>query len=250
MLRIALFGAVVVLMVLMFNRCTVQQYKFERKLIHVDKVNFYGTYEKVANDTLLEVMIPAINSAFELGTIEKSEADYEIRVYFFNAYGELFFRQKFLNDWTEAAVYNCKTAKRGDSLVMQIKNVVKTTGDYKFDDSYNLGYMPKFITSIDTAQKDGITDDGALYFIQVKRKDTINFIVIDQPFEKESSNEYAKSICNMMRRFRTNFSFAFHDPIAKVLDSAFIRPYGLESNSKVTMNALKNYIDESSKNKP
>jgi hypothetical protein len=232
MVKIILYFIPVSLIFSFFYFGTSNNLLFKREVINVSKEVFFAKSKQISNDTLINAMIPELNKAFELSDISKSSAQYEVRVYFFNAYGELFFRQSFTDGKTEANVYNCGTVKRHDSLFMQINKIVKLSGQYQYDKSFDFDNISKYTAMLDTVKRDGVTDDGAMYLIQLKRKDDVNYILIDNPFDSEEANYTAKLTCNYIRQLRENFTFKFHDPIAKVIDSAFIKPYGIESNIK------------------
>jgi hypothetical protein len=220
---------------LLFYSCSNDRDAFVRDVKEINKEVFYGidSSKKKQNDNLITLMVNDVNKAFSIGSINESLAENEVRIYYSFPFGETFFRQQFKDGRTNLELYICNTERRQDSLFMKIKTVVKSEGKYPYDSSLNVNFTPDSLTINNNYKEEDVLDGFATFVIQIKNHSQSKFILIERPFDVEDKNAVAKYVCNLIREINKKFSFKFHDPQRKIVDSAFINPYNL-INTKAT----------------
>jgi hypothetical protein len=215
--------------IFLFFSCTNKEKNFKREAIVLNSEVFYGVdINKQAKDSnLISLMISDLNNAFKLSNINESSAEQEVRIYSIYPFGEAFFRQIFTNGITSLSLHICNTVRRKDSLFMNFSDVVKSEGRYNYDGFLNID-IPNDTLSIYYGDNETNTLDAvATFLVQVKTGAKSRFFLIEKPFSIEDKNSAAKYICNIIRTVNKNFSFKFNSPRKKIVDSAFINPYGL-----------------------
>ena len=185
----------------------------------MDKEVFYGTMSELATKDTLALISLGYERAFDLNSIEKSSAETEIRIVYFNAFQERFFRQVYNKDSVDIELIDCGTVKRNDSLFMRFGKSLTTKKRFERQVLAMLELLPyrKFVPdSYSTEPLD--MDSGNGYFIQVKRKGIVKTILIDKPFDKAPTDQEARYICNFLKTISKCYSFKFDDDW-KIIDS-------------------------------
>ncbi len=216
---------------LLIYSCRDNAGNFKREVSNINSQVFYGIDSgEHTNKELLKLITLGINKAFGLKNIKESPAENELRVYCLFSFGEIFFRQEFINGNANLELFICRTIKKGDSLFMNIKTEIKSKGKYPYDSSLNVNFLSDSLTIDYTNKEEDVLDGVDQYVIQIKNNALNKYILIHRPFEFKDMDVNTKYIYNLLRNIMANFSFKFHDPWEKIVDSAFGNPYHLNKN--------------------
>lgn len=176
-------------------------------------------------------MVNAVNKIFDLPELTKSPVRNEIRVYYWNAFGSLFFRQQFIhNDSTRLDLYICSGEKVGDSLYMNIHHHVHANGIHKYAGEFNAGAIKDSVQQLEI-QKEGVLDNISQFTVQVKHGNTVRHYLIDKPFTIEPQTPESRYVAKIVQDISRNFNFNFNGSVKGILDSAFLAPYSCMANT-------------------
>jgi hypothetical protein len=197
----------------------------QRQVVKIKKKVFYGMKEKNEKDSLLTLMVKDMNTIFEMPILNKEKDVNEIRIFYINAFGSLFFRQQFISDTMVADLYQCSGERKGDSLFMNLHNHISFKEKRNYNGEFDASGANEFAQQLEV-QKEDILDDLSQFIVQVKFENSTKFFLIDKPFSKKPETIESKYVVNVVKRINKDFNFNFNSSVKGILDTAMTRPYG------------------------
>jgi hypothetical protein len=197
---------------------------FTRNVSAINKTVFYGIKSANDKDSLLQLMVKDVNTIFDLPDIYASDMENEIRVYYVNAFGSLFFRQQFAADSTKIDLFVCGGKKNNDSLFMKIDYLVSVKGLHRYDGVFDASGIRSRYEWIEDQDSDAL-DNISQYTVQLKNKKEIKYLLIDDPCGSKNQTSESKFVCKIARQISKDFSFNFNSSIDDIINSAMINPY-------------------------
>lgn len=209
----------VMLLYLLLFSCMDNKTNFIRKTTEINKEVFFGIARPLKNDSL-EQISKDFQQAFRLVPLENDMSQTEIRIYFLSAWRERFFREIINGDSSNLYILNCKTDRRNDSLFMTTGTIIEAKGKLVKKIFSKTSLLPK--AKIWEFKNDTpVLDGGDTYFIEVKSRNEIRRVLIDNPFGKGPNDIDAQYVSDFIKIITNSYSFNFNDHWGIIDSTAF-----------------------------
>jgi hypothetical protein len=227
--RVIKYATVLIGLIYVIHSCKEKSSSFTRNSFALKQIIFYGIKEKNENDSLLRIIISDLDKVFKLPDLQVSNTQNEIRIFYMNASGSLFFQQQFTGDSTIADLYICSGENSNDSLFLKLHHKITVAGKHQYSNQFNAAGISDFFQQLEV-QQEGILDNISQFTVQVKNGQMVKSFLIDKPFTIQPQTPESRYISKIVKQISEDFNFNFNGSVKGILDTAMTRPYGKECN--------------------
>jgi len=187
----------------------------QQREIHQKNNKIFLTQKKINSDidSMVSELSSYLDKSFGLAPIAYSNNIIEVRIAFADAFSERFLRQQFKNGILTSELSVCRMKREKDSLFMYVGDKIESRMNFSKHNLPDIKKLPnyKVLEIAGIKDKTGI-DASNSYFIQLKDKNGLKTIFLNNPIENEDYDNEVKNISIYINNVYRTFNFTMLEP--------------------------------------